>query len=65
MKTKGGSREGAGRPKKNKKDKANYISKTIKFKEAEEELLNFIEGYEGKNFSDKLKNIIKCMVEKK
>jgi len=62
---KGGLREGAGRPKKNNKDKASYKSKTIKFKETEEELLNFIEGYQGKNFSDKIKNIIKFMIEKK
>lgn len=62
---KGGSREGAGRPKKKEEDKASYICKTIKFKETEEELVNYIEKYKGKNFSDKLKNIIKCMIEKK
>lgn len=65
MKTKGGLREGAGRPKKDKKDKANYTSKTIKFKETEEDLLNFIGEYNGRNFSEKLKNIIKYMIEKK
>jgi len=56
---KGGFRQGSGRPKKNEKDKVKYITKTIKFKESEKDLLNFIEKYNGNNFSERLKNIIK------
>lgn len=62
---KGGARPGSGRPSKPEEDKAVYIAKTIKFKEEEQYILDYIENSKGKNFSDKLKNIIIKTIEKK
>lgn len=62
---KGGARDGAGRPKKSKEEKAEYTIKSIKFKECEKYILEYIDGCEGKNFSDKLKKIVLEKVEKK
>jgi len=62
---KGGAREGAGRPNKPEKEKAVYVVKSIKFKEEEQYILDFIDGSPGENFSEKLKNIIINSFEKK
>lgn len=61
----GGSRKGAGRPKKSKEEKVKYIIKTIKFRNEEKEILDYINNFFGNNFSEKLKNIIKEKLEKK
>ena len=62
---KGGVRKGAGRPKKKIEEKAKYTIKTIKFKEEEKFIIEYIESYDGKNFSDKLKKVILENFEKK
>ncbi len=62
---KGGVREGAGRPKKIAEEKTRYVVKSIKFKENEQYILDYIENCEGKNFSDKLKKILIQKIEKK
>lgn len=61
----GGVRKGAGRPEKPEDNKASYITKTIKFKESEKYLLEYIKGFSGDNFSEKLKNILIKAIEKK
>lgn len=61
----GGVRKGAGRPSKDKLNRATYITKTIKFKIEEKFILEYIEKSEGKNFSEKLKKIIVNFFEKK
>lgn len=61
----GGPREGAGRHPKSKEEKKQYIVKTIKFKENEKFLIDSIESYSGKNFSEKLKNVLITFFEKK
>lgn len=61
----GGVRKGAGRPEKSEDNKANYITKTVKFKASEKYILEYIENFPGNNFSEKLKNILICSIEKK
>lgn len=61
----GGVRKGAGRPEKSEDNKASYTTKTIKFKESEKYLLEYIKGFSGNNFSEKLKNILIEVIEKK
>lgn len=61
----GGARKGAGRHPKNKNDKTKYITKTIKFKEEEKFILDYINKTTGKNFSEKLKNILIDIFEKR
>lgn len=61
----GGVRKGAGRPEKSENNKATYTTKTIKFKENEKYLLEYIESFPGNNFSEKLKKILIEVFEKK
>ncbi|MEG0584476.1 MAG: hypothetical protein RR476_07900 [Cetobacterium sp.] len=61
----GGVRKGAGRPEKSKDNKATYTTKTIKFKDNEKYILEYIEGFPGNKFSEKLKKILIDKIEKK
>ncbi|MGL5798071.1 MAG: hypothetical protein ACRCYT_07690 [Cetobacterium sp.] len=61
----GGVRKGAGRPEKSEENKATYITKTIKFKENEKYILDYIQSFPGNNFSEKFKKIINHLIEKK
>lgn len=62
----GGQRENSGRKKKSEEDKKKIFRKSITFSEEEESLLQKIEKYgKGKNFSEKIKEIISCEIEKR
>lgn len=61
----GGARKGAGRHPKDENDKIKYITKTIKFKEEEKFILEYVDKTNGKNFSEKLKKILIEFIEKK
>lgn len=61
----GGFRKGAGRPRKEISDQIKPKVKSIKFNNSEQYLLDYIENFEGNNFSDKIKKMIKEKIEKK
>lgn len=61
----GGFRKGAGRPVKSENEKVKYTVKTVKFKKEEKYILDYIQEYNGQSFSEKLKNILKEIIEKK